>query len=538
MADERPEEPGESNPEDHPVPREDRSADDGPGPRERPALRRSAGDRVLAGVAGGIGTYFGIDPVIVRIGFIVLTFMGGAGPFLYLVGWLALPREMSGSIVTDVLAGDSPRRFRSILAVVLIGLGLLITASLSGELFDLFVNVWSIAPHLALLLIAAGAALVLWPGPTAGSKSTPARSSAPGAFTSPAPPPPAATGPEWRASSAAAAVPVSGAPSESSAKKGSRRGPRSTRRRPRSTLGPITVSVLLIFVGGAILLGRLDVLDMEIAVFLVIASAITGVGLVVSAFAGRARGLIPLGVALAAPLVLFAGTDALWGSGTGERRVRVTDADTLEAEYRHGIGRLVVDLRDLEPDGTARSLDVSVGVGEVLVYVPDNIRVVGNADVVAGAIREYYHGPARYSRTRDLLKIRDTLGYLLSVEYEGEDSFDDVEDYLEALRDFHGGRMPGGQENPIVHLLPDLLGDRVGEAGPRDLMNDLLIEARNIDYPFPVDDEDSGLSLARTLTAFVDGEPQAELHIDIDVAVGRAEVVTVRAHTEPEATSP
>ena len=120
---------------------------------------------MIAGVAGGIGAYFGIDAVIVRIAFIVLTFLGGAGPFLYLIGWLALPREDSPSVIANALGGDSPHRFRSLFAVLLIGLGLLITANLSGSLFGLFVGVWSIAPYLALILIAAGVALVLWPGP-------------------------------------------------------------------------------------------------------------------------------------------------------------------------------------------------------------------------------------------------------------------------------------------------------------------------------------------------------------------------------------
>lgn len=503
---------------------------------ERRTLCRSSTDKVIAGVAGGIGAYFGIDSVIVRIAFIVLTFMGGAGPFLYLIGWLALPREDSRSVIARALGGDSPHRFRSLLAVALIGLGLIITANLSGDLFGLFVDVWTLAPYLALVLIAAGVALVVWPGSTARSKYPPARPSAPAAFTPPAPSP-AAAEPEWGEVPAAVAAPVPGAPVGSS---GERRG-----RRPRSVVGPITVAVLLVFAGATMLLGRFDALDMEIAAFLAIALAITGTGLFVSAFAGRARGLIVLGVALTAPLVLFSGSDALWGTGIGERRVRITDAGDLEDQYRHGIGRLVVDLRDLEPDGTNRALDVSLGVGEVLVYVPDNIVVVGNADVGAGVIREYYDGPwpgPLPDRARNLLEIRSLLGHLLSLEFEGDDTLDDdfssVEEYLEALRDRHGAMWPGGEENLIVHLIPDLLADRAGEASPRDLMNDLLIEARSIPHPVPVDDVDSGLSLSRPLAAFVNEEPSGEFHFDIDVGVGRTQIVTVRARPYQQDTSP
>ncbi len=46
-------------------------------------FRRSAADRVLTGVAGGIGERLRIDPVVVRLSFVVLTFAGGAGVLLY-----------------------------------------------------------------------------------------------------------------------------------------------------------------------------------------------------------------------------------------------------------------------------------------------------------------------------------------------------------------------------------------------------------------------------------------------------------------------
>jgi phage shock protein C len=56
-------------------------------------LYRSRDDRVLAGVCGGLGEYFTIDPVIIRIVWIVLTFAGGAGLLLYLLAWLLIPRQ-------------------------------------------------------------------------------------------------------------------------------------------------------------------------------------------------------------------------------------------------------------------------------------------------------------------------------------------------------------------------------------------------------------------------------------------------------------
>ena len=348
---------------------------------ERRRLFRSSTDKVVAGVAGGIGAYFGIDSVIVRIAFIVVTFMGGAGPFLYLIGWLALPREDSGSVVTEALASDSPRRVRSLLAIGLIVLGLLITASLSGAFFDLFVDVWSMAPYLPLILIAAGVALVLWPGSSERPQPTPARprtapASAPSApmsssaYSASVPPPPASAGPEWASST----VP------------GPSRVPPTAPRRPRSTTGVLTIAVLFVYAGGAVLLGRLDAVEVDVAAFFAVALAITGAGLVVSAFARPARGLLAVGLLLLPGAVLFAGADVSWWSGVGERRVAPASAAELQGEYKHGIGQLVLDFSGLEPDGADRSLDVSLGVGEVLVYVPDDFRLRANIKLGVGSV--------------------------------------------------------------------------------------------------------------------------------------------------------
>jgi phage shock protein PspC (stress-responsive transcriptional regulator) len=59
----------------------------------RVLLRRSYQDRMLGGVAGGLAQYFNVDPMIVRIAFVVLTLFGGAGIPLYLAGLLLIPEE-------------------------------------------------------------------------------------------------------------------------------------------------------------------------------------------------------------------------------------------------------------------------------------------------------------------------------------------------------------------------------------------------------------------------------------------------------------
>ena len=54
-------------------------------------LTRSNTDRKLAGVCAGIAEYFGIDPTVVRIGWIVFSLMGGCGLLAYILCALLMP---------------------------------------------------------------------------------------------------------------------------------------------------------------------------------------------------------------------------------------------------------------------------------------------------------------------------------------------------------------------------------------------------------------------------------------------------------------
>jgi phage shock protein C len=56
-------------------------------------LYRSRNDRKLAGVCGGIAEYYGWDPTLVRVAWVVLTLLGGSGILIYLVMWLVMPES-------------------------------------------------------------------------------------------------------------------------------------------------------------------------------------------------------------------------------------------------------------------------------------------------------------------------------------------------------------------------------------------------------------------------------------------------------------
>lgn len=61
----------------------------------QPRLRRSATESMVAGVCGGIAEYFNIDPVIVRLIFVVVTLTSGLGLPAYLILWVVMPRAPS-----------------------------------------------------------------------------------------------------------------------------------------------------------------------------------------------------------------------------------------------------------------------------------------------------------------------------------------------------------------------------------------------------------------------------------------------------------
>lgn len=61
-------------------------------------ILRSRTDRIVGGVAGGLAQYLNIDPLYVRIGFVVLGLAQGFGLLLYALLWLLIPSEDSQTV--------------------------------------------------------------------------------------------------------------------------------------------------------------------------------------------------------------------------------------------------------------------------------------------------------------------------------------------------------------------------------------------------------------------------------------------------------
>src|SRR5215208_5621321 len=109
-------------------------------------LTRSSSDKLIGGVAGGLGRYFGVDPILFRIAFVVLTFAGGVGVIAY-IGLLAfVPADDDSRIFGQ-------RRDANVIGAVLLGVVVLL---ILGPPFFL------VGPILIPIAILIGIGILLW----------------------------------------------------------------------------------------------------------------------------------------------------------------------------------------------------------------------------------------------------------------------------------------------------------------------------------------------------------------------------------------
>jgi phage shock protein PspC (stress-responsive transcriptional regulator) len=341
------------------------------GPPRGRRLTKSRSDRVIAGVSGGLGEYFGVDAVLFRIGFIALTVAGGSGLALYGLAWLLLPEVEDGENT-----GERIRRWfhhKPVLFTIGAIIVFCIFSSFDGGRWGRDNDgLWGI------VLIGLGIAFLV---------SRNRRSEEPPA----APLPSQDTPPDTTTVvdedidpllvEAAKLDPMAGATPTATMWPPSPALTTPVRVRPRPFLTPVTISLLLLGAGVAGLVG------MSLQTFLALALLGVGAVMLLGSRWGRARGLLAVGLLLTAAATATSVTDVSFAGGMGDRTYHPTAVAQIRP-YRLGLGELTIDLSDIELTGT-ETVKARVGVGSLTVLVPSDIRVVADTHVGLGQVTAF-----------------------------------------------------------------------------------------------------------------------------------------------------
>lgn len=310
-------------------------------------LRRTVADSKVGGVAGGLARHFDIDPVIVRVLFVV-TGLFGVGLITYAALWALLPADNAAKAPIGLDEGT-----RTVAIIVLAVLTLLALISMVGEP--------DIGGIVFLGLLALGGVVLV-----KSRERRAERTRHPAYATS------AAAGLGSVGGGATGGF-TAGTPPEFGydPQPTGYQADRWTNPRKRGPLlFGVTVALLLLLLG---LLGIADVagLDVPSSGYPALAVAVIGVMLVIGAWYGRAGGLIAVG--LIASVVLAASTGA--ENFDGEQTVRPTSADQVLDVYDLGVGEIELDLSELsDPEALAgRTIRIEGGLGHIVLVVPQDV---------------------------------------------------------------------------------------------------------------------------------------------------------------------
>ena len=323
--------------------------------------RRTAADRVIGGVAGGLGDYLNVDPILLRAGFAGLMIFGGAGLVLYVLGWLLIPAQgQEDSIVEAAIHSVMRRRLGPVTLV------LIVIVALSPWLFSRYDSFY-VPPEVffALAVALIGIALLL---PRAGGAGA-AGGGVAGYGPAPVAPfaastPTAPT--EWRQAAVNPAVPA--------------------KPRERSALGWYIVAGALLLVGALAVVDTVSTLHVAPGQYFGAGLLALGIGMVAGAWWGRARliGLLGILVLPAAAVAAFL-TVPLEGGIGGHDYLPGTIAEVAPA-YHIAAGRLSIDLSHLQAGSQPVRLEATVGVGNLYVIVPKHAAVEVTGTVQGGEL--------------------------------------------------------------------------------------------------------------------------------------------------------
>ncbi|MCL1593398.1 MAG: PspC domain-containing protein [Actinomycetia bacterium] len=337
-------------------------------------LHRSRDERIVAGVCGGLAEHLGINAWWFRWAFIFLAFFGGVGFLIYAIAWLVIPgQDDDDPIVTGWVTRLDLSDGGTIFGVVLVGLAAVILVS----------RVVDVSGSLVVAAVLFVFGMLLYRGDLkipGGDKGGHARTAEVMDDTT------ASEGDIVTASNdtqvlAAASTPT---PAEPARPPGPPKPPRE-----RSMLGRLTLAVGLIIVASIALIDVASTsIDVEPIHYLAVIVGIVGLGLLVSSFLGRARWLIIVGAVVLPFLWVATLVPTNWTFSAGEFEYAPISVTDVQDSYDQGIGQLTIDLRGLTADelGQIGTIEASLGLGEMVIRVPDDVAVTLKAKVGAGEI--------------------------------------------------------------------------------------------------------------------------------------------------------
>jgi phage shock protein PspC (stress-responsive transcriptional regulator) len=394
-------------------------------------IRRSATDVKLTGLCGGVAQYWGVDPLLVRVGWALLALSGGIGLVLYLAGWLLMPVEGSEKPLADDLFGESVRRWPKELWIALV----VVTSVVMFAIFG-WLSPFGFAPAIVIAVIwyfgfykgrhsnadkapvpPAGAAtlapappaypqFVQYPGPPTPfteaaeawqrriqehmrQEAVERRTGATPAVDWPSPPstnlsqPASDPDPAEHTAFLAEPDPVGLYVEPTPAKPMQMSHAKSAKRLRMGSL--IALGVTLSALGVAQAIG----LAIPLSAYLATALLVIGVTLVVATWLGAARGLLPVGALLAvAVLIVTAAGPALQVPVPASSHAYTTLAELPAAGDSEDFGSLAIDLSHLAVT-TDASYTARVDVGRLDVTVPMDAQVVINYTAEMGAVHAY-----------------------------------------------------------------------------------------------------------------------------------------------------
>lgn len=127
-------------------------------------LYKSNKDKVFEGVCGGIGEYFNIDPVIIRLMWVVLVVFGGTGIVAYLIAMLIIPKqpELAADEVQVEPETSSETYSNRFWGLIMIIAGILLLFGIVGPIAGVFAGIAMAMGHVLWPVIFIGLGLYLY----------------------------------------------------------------------------------------------------------------------------------------------------------------------------------------------------------------------------------------------------------------------------------------------------------------------------------------------------------------------------------------